>query len=173
MTPEERIAHHCRMAEGYRNAYLDKGVWDGEEYEAWQFAEDGVYLSPYFTGDQVFPFSEFPTDTAKAAMMEAKAYSLNFPDWRPTDFKYWSAVNGFVMKTRWEGHTKDGTRMGFFSYSFVDTNAEGEVSRWETHVDDEYSRFLEVAIGIAGPFNGTSEYVDVLERFLENAGVAI
>ena len=61
MTLEERIAHHVRMAEAYRDAYLRQGVQDGEAFaDAWKFADDGVYVSPYFTGDQVFPFSEFP-----------------------------------------------------------------------------------------------------------------
>jgi hypothetical protein len=173
MTLEERIAHHRRMAESYRNAYLRQGVQEGEEYEAWKFAEDGVYASPYFTGDQVFPFSAFPADTAKAATMEAKAYSLTFPDWKPADFKYWTADNGFVMKTRWEGTTKDGTTMGFYSYSFVETNDQGEVLRWETHVNDEYSPFLDIAIGVHGPFHGTSEYVEALERCLAKAGVSV
>ena len=92
MTLEERIAHHVRMAEAYRDAYLRQGVQDGEAFaDAWKFADDGVYVSPYFTGDQVFPFSEFPEDTAKASTMEAKAYSLSFPDWKPADFKYWPA----------------------------------------------------------------------------------
>ena len=30
---------------------------------------------------------------------------------------------------------------GFYSYSFVDTDENGEVTRWETHVNSEYSDF--------------------------------
>lgn len=172
MNATERIEHHRRMAEAYRNSYLRQGVQDGETYEAWAFADDGVYVSPYFTGDQVFAFKDFPADTAKAATMEAKAYSLTFPDWKPAGFNYWPADNGFVMKTRWQGTTKDGKTMGFYSYSFVETNGKGEVARWETHVNDEYSPFLEVAIGVSGPFHGTSEYVDALHRCLDKAGVS-
>lgn len=77
------------------------------------------------------------------------------------------------MKTRWQGATADGTTMGFYSYSFVETNDAGEVARWETHVNDEYSPFLEVAIGVSGPFHGTGEYVEALERRLSEAGVAV
>jgi hypothetical protein len=77
------------------------------------------------------------------------------------------------MKTRWEGHTKDATKMGFYSYSFVETNDDGDVARWETHVNDEYSAVLDVAIGVHGPFHGTSEYVDALERCLAAAGVSV
>ena len=174
MTIEDRIAHHRRMAEAYRDAYLRQGVQDGEAFaDAWRFAEDGVYVSPYFTGDQVFKLSEFPEDTARASTMEAKAYSLTFPDWKPVDFVYWPADNGVVMKTRWQGHTTDGIEMGFYSYSFIETNAEGELTRWETHVNEEYNAFLDVAIGVHGPFNGTSDYLEALERCLAKAGVAV
>ncbi|WP_020107792.1 hypothetical protein [Nocardia sp. 348MFTsu5.1] len=177
MNLEERIAHHRQMAESYRNAYLRQGVKDGEQYtddeghEAWKFAADAVYMSPYFTGDQEFLMSDFPTDTANSATLEAKVYSLTFPDWKPESFKYWSAGDGFVMMTRWQGHTVDGTGMGFYSYSFVNTNEDGDVTRWETHCNDEYSRFLEVAIGVSGPFQGTTEYLDALHRRLDKASV--
>ncbi|BCI54316.1 hypothetical protein NIIDNTM18_35940 [Mycolicibacterium litorale] len=174
MKLEERIARHVRMAEAYRDAYLRQGVQDGEAFaDAWKFAEDGVYVSPYFTGDQVFLLSEFPSDTAKASTMEAKAYSLSFPDWKPAGFDYWPADNGVVMKTRWEGHTKDGVKMGFYSYSFILTNGDGEITRWETHVNDEYNAFLDVAIGVHGPFHGTGEYLEALERTLAAAGVTV
>ena len=48
------------------------------------------------TGDQAFKLSEFPEDTARASTMEAKAYSLSFPDWKPASFDYWPANNGVV-----------------------------------------------------------------------------
>ncbi len=172
MNLDERLAHHRRMAEGYRNAYLHQAVQEGEEYEAWQFAADALYSSPYFTGEEVLRLSEVPTEAGEAATMEAKAYALTFADWKPADFRYWPSDRGFVMKTRWEGHMEDGTAMGFYSYSFVDTNDRGEVARWETHVNDEYSAFLDVAIGVHGPFRGHTEYVDALRRRLEQAGVA-
>lgn len=162
------------MAEAYRDAYLRQGVQDGEAFaDAWKFAADGVYVSPYFTGDQVFPFSEFPTDTARASTMEAKAYSLTFPDWSPVSFEHWPAANGLTMKTRWQGTTEDGVTMGFYSYSFIHTNDAGELTRWETHVNDEYNAFLDVAIGTHGPFQGTGEYVEALERTLAAAGVTV
>jgi hypothetical protein len=56
------------MAEAYRNAYLRQGVQDGEAFvEAWKFASDAIYASPYFTGDQVFLLSEFPEESARAS----------------------------------------------------------------------------------------------------------
>jgi hypothetical protein len=172
MNIAERVAHHRRMAESYRNAYLRKGVEEGETYEAWKFADDAVYASPYFTGEEVIPMSRFAINAAQSATNEAKAYSLRFPDWAPADFKYWPAENGFVMKTRWEGCMKDGTRMGFYSYGFVETNGQGEISRWETHVNEEYGAFLEVAIGLRGPFRGSDEYNEAVARVLREAGVS-
>jgi phytoene dehydrogenase-like protein len=171
MNLEERIEHHRRMALGYGNAYLHQVVQEGEEYEDWTFADDAVYSSPYFTGEEVLKLSEVPTDAAEAATMEAKAYSLTFPDWKPADFRYWPAPNGLTMKVRWQGTMADGTEMGFYSYSFVETNERGEVARWETHVNDEYSAFLDVTIGVHGPFHGHSEYVDALRKRLAQAGV--
>ena len=179
MTPEDRIAQHRRMAEGYGNAYLRQGVQDGEKYadetdsSAWKFAPDAIYTSPYFTGEQVILMSEVAEDTARTSTLEAKAYSLTFPDWKPTSFKHWPAENGFVMKTRWQGTTVDGVSMGFYSYSFIETNDDAEITRWETHVNDEYSPFLEVAIGVSGPFHGQTAYMEAVHRCLEKAGVSI
>lgn len=172
MTLEERIAHHIRMAEAYRDAYLHQGVQDGEAFaEAWTFAGDGVYVSPYFTGDEVFKLSEFPSDTARASTLEARVYSLSFHDWKPVSFDYWPSVFGLVMKTRWQGHTADGVEMGFYSYSFLETNDDCEITRWETHVNDEYNAFLDVAVGVHGPFHGTGEYLEALERRLAESEV--
>ena len=174
MNTEERVVLHRRMAESYRNAYLRQGVKDGEKYEAWKFAADGVYSSPYFTGDEAFPLSEFAVDAARSATNEAAAYSLKFADWKPVDFKCWPADNGFVMKTRWEGHTNKGRKIGFYSIGIVETNEQGEITRWETHVDDaEYGPFLEVAIGRRGPFKGRDEYNALVEKVLRDAGVSV
>lgn len=175
MNLEDRIELHNRMARAYGDAYLRQGVQDGEKFvDVWKFAADCMYASPYFTGDTAFLLSEFPEDSARASTMEAKVYSLRFPDWKPVDFKHWPGDNGFVMKTRWQGTNKDtGTVMGFYSYSFVDTNDAGEVTRWETHVNSEYSDFLDVAIGVHGPFHGTHEYTDALERRMKEEGVTV
>ena len=44
-----------------------------------------MYASPYFTGDKAFKLSEFPEESARASTMEAKVYSLRFPDWKPVE----------------------------------------------------------------------------------------
>ncbi|ORB61190.1 hypothetical protein [Mycolicibacterium tusciae] len=96
MTLEERVARHTQMAEAYRDTYLRQGVKDGEAFAGtWRFAVDGVYASPYFTGDDVFKLSEFPSEKA----------------------------------------------------------------------------FLDVAIGVHGPYRGTGEYLEALERRLAKSEV--
>ena len=170
LTIEERIELHRRMAEGYRDAYAAQGVSDGGGYESWKFADDALYSSPYFIGDEVLTLRETSIQWAESAAMEAKAYSLKFPDWKPKEFKCWPADNGFVMRTRWEGHTKEDVKMGFYSIGFVDTNDEGLITRWETFVnDDEYGPFLEVALGVRGPFKGKDQYHEALTKALAAA----
>jgi hypothetical protein len=155
-TLEDRIALHRRMAESYHTAYARKAVKDGATYEEWKFADDAVYWSPYF-GNELIQLSKHPVSVSTSATMEAKAYSLRFPDWGPVEFKCWPSDNGFVMKTLFEGHTQDGTTMSFYSYGFVETNDQGEITRWETHVSEEYSAFLDVAIGVHGPFRESAD----------------
>jgi hypothetical protein len=171
---EERIALHRRMAESYHAAYAKKAVKDGATYLEWKFADDAVYWSPYF-GNQLIHLKEHPISVSASATMEAKAYSLKFADWGPEEFKCWPSDNGFVMKTLFVGHTKDGTRMSFFAYGFVETNDQGEITRWETHVNgDDYGPFLDVAIGVHGPFlESAAPYMEALTRTLKAAGVTM
>lgn len=168
---KDRIALHRRMAEGYFAAYDQKAVKEGATYEEWKFAADATYWSPYFGADEVIDLGNVPISVAAYATMEAKAYSIKFPDWGPVEFKCWPAENGFVMKNLFQGHTRDGKAMRFFVYSFVETNEKGEISHWETHVNgEEYSPFLDVAIGARGPFlEGTSQYLAALTQTLAEA----
>jgi hypothetical protein len=170
---EDRIAQHRRMAESYHAAYDHKAVKDGATYEEWTFAEDAVFWSPYF-GDQLIKLSEHHMSVQKSATMEALAYSVKFADWGPAQFKCWPSDIGFVMQTLFTGHTKDGVEMSFFSYGFVETNPAGDISRWETHVSGDYSDFLDVALGVHGPFrHGADEYMEAVARALEQAGVSL
>jgi hypothetical protein len=173
LTLEERIALHCRMAESYHAAYDEKAVKDGATYEDWKFADNAAYFSPYF-GKELIQLKTQPISVSASAMMEAKAYSFKFPDWGPVDFKYWPADNGFVMKTLFKGHTKSDTKMSFYAYGFVETNDQGEITRWETHVNEDYSAFLDVAIDVHGPFSDDSNpYMDTLSQSLKEAGVSL
>jgi hypothetical protein len=177
LTLEERIDLHRLMAEGYGVAYAQQAVKEGATYAEWEFSDDATYASYYFLGDETILIKEARESVAEAATWEAKAYSVKFPDWKNVGFDYWPADNGFAMKVRWEGRTKDatrpdgtkiedGTEMGFYSYGFVWTNDQGEVTHWETHLNEEYSPFLEVAIGVHGPFHDPNAYVDALIRHL-------
>ncbi len=168
---EERIALHRRMAESYRNAYNAKAVKDGATYEEWIFADDALYWSPYF-GDNVIELITHPISVQASATMEAKAYSVILPDWAPLSFECWPSDNGFVMQTHFGGHKKDGALVDFYAYGFVKTNESGEITRWETHVSPEYNDFLDVTIGIHGPFkNGPEPYMEALAKRLKEAGV--
>ena len=168
----ERLALHQRMAESYRDAYRSRTVQAGDTYESWVFSPDAVYWSPYF-GSEVIPLAEHPISVQESATMEAVAYSVAFKDWGPVDFRAWAADHGFVMKTRFEGRRRvDDVVMGFFAYGFVETNDQGRIIRWETHVSREYDDFLDVAIGIHGPFGGRADdYMDALGRTLAKAGI--
>lgn len=170
---EERIALHRRMAEAYRNAYSKKAVKDGGTYAEWKFADDAIYWSPYF-GDHVIELRTNPISVQTSATMEANAYSVTLPDWAPLGFECWPSEDGFAMKTHFGGHNKDGVLVDFYAYGFVRTNELGEITHWETHVSPEYNDFLDIVIGIHGPFKqGTEPYMRALSIKLKEAGVKL
>lgn len=106
--------------------------------------------------------------------MEAKTYSITFPDWAPLGFKCWLSDHGFVMQTHFGGHLKDGTLMDFYSYGFVETNEQEQIVRWETHVSPEYNDFLDAAIGVHGPFKqGPEPYMAALATKLKETGTTL
>lgn len=176
MNLEDKIARHRKMAEGYYNAYLHKGVQTGEKYESWKFADDATGWWPYFMGDEIINLAAVGMDPFQSANMEAASYSAKFPDWGPKEFTCWPSDNGFAMRTKWEGTNKaTGKKMAFWSVGLVLVNDKGEVTHWETLVDDsEFGAFLEVALGVRGPFKGeTAEYMNAVSRALEAAGIKI
>ncbi|WP_193047008.1 hypothetical protein [Mycolicibacterium baixiangningiae] len=173
MKLEARIAKHRRMAESYRDKYVLQKVQEGESYDEWVFTDDAVYTSPYFVAGQELVLKDVATHWDTAATVEAKAYGITFPDWKPVDYKCWPAENGFVMRYRWEGtNVNDGKVMGFYSISFVDTNEDAEIVHWSTYVnDEEYGPFLEAAIGARGPFHGDG-YMQALAKHFEAHGLS-
>ena len=169
----DRIAKHRRMAESYRDKYVLQKVQEGDSYDEWEFTDDAVYTSPYFVADQELVLKDVATSFAIAATIEAKAYSVVFPDWKPVESKVWPAENGFVMRYRWEGTSVDGQKMGFYSISFVETNDDAQITHWSTFVnDEEYGPFLEAAIGARGPFHG-DEYMNALARHFEKHNLTV
>ena len=169
----ERIAKHRRMAESYRDKYVLQKVQEGESYDEWEFTDDAVYTSPYFLAEQELVLKDVATHWDTAATIEAKAYGVTFPDWKPVDFKVWPAENGFVQRYRWEGtNVNTGETMGFYSISFVETNDDCQIVHWSTYVnDEEYGPFLEAAIGARGPFQGDG-YMQALARHFEKHSIA-
>ncbi len=53
---------------------------------------------PYFVAEQELVLKDVATHWDMAATIEAKAYGITFPDWKPVDYKVWPADNGFVMR---------------------------------------------------------------------------
>ncbi len=171
---EDRIAKHKRMAESYRDKYVLQKVQEGETYDEWDFADDAVYTSPYFVAEQELVLKDVATAWDVAATVEATAYGVEFPDWKPVDYKCWPAENGFVMRYRWQGTSQTtGKVMGFYSISFVETNEDAQIVHWSTYVnDEEYGPFLELAIGRRGPFQG-DEYMQTLAAHFEKHGLSL
>lgn len=171
MSLEERIEHHRRMAESYRAAYEAHTVEEGAAYTEWAFAPHAEYWSPYF-GDEKIDLDKNPITVRQSATMEAATYCITLPDWGPLGFKCWPSANGFVMQTHFGGHDADGKLWDFFAYGFVETNAAGEITHWETHVSPEYNDFLDKVLGVHGPFrNGAAEYMAAVTVKLTEAGL--
>lgn len=169
LTLEDRIALHRRMAESYYDAYSEKTVEDGSTYDEWKFTIDALYWSPYF-GDNEIELYKYPISVRASATMEAKVYTITLPDWAPLGFECWPSDKGFVMQTHFGGHKEDGTLVDFYAYGFIKTNEYGEITRWETHVSPEYNDFLDIVIGVHGPFKqGPEPYMEALSKKAERS----
>lgn len=169
----EHIRFNERLALSYRDAYKTNSVRNHSIYEAWKFAKGATYWSPYF-GDEMIDLNKSPVSVADSAAFEALCYSIKFPDWGIIDFEYWAAPDGAAWKTHYGGHTKDGVFKDFYAYSFIKTNADFEITHWETHVNAAYDDFLDIAIGTHGPFldkGGTSVYMQAVNKTLAEAGI--
>lgn len=116
---------------------------------------------------------------AKAVTMEGTAYAISFPDWKVVDFQVYPSDRGCAWRARWEGRTKnatrsDGTKMGFYTFSYIDINDEGEITRWETQDNTEFSDFVDIAFHQRPPFKLKGyEYTVALARTLQQAGIEI
>ena len=173
MSIENRIAMNRHIAEGYRNAYMKKAVAEGENYDGWSFAADAEYVSPYWTNDEIWIISELPIDALKTATMEALAINIVYDDWIVVDCQIWAAEDGFVMKNKWTAtHKRDRSSWSYYSYTFARTNAQGQITRWETHVNDQYGPFIAEVIGTAGPFATQSHYMDPIAAVLDKNGIS-
>ena len=172
LTPEEKIARNRQIAQEYYKAYDKESVKNGASYESWVFAPHASYWSPYF-GDEMIDLQTHPIRVDDAATMEALSYSIEFKDWKPVDFECFPSFDGVAWKTRFGARRrKDDVFMDFYVYSFVRTNDYGEITHWETHVNSDYSDFLQVAIGEHGPYrNGSDAYIQAVTRKLQSAGI--
>lgn len=139
----------------------------------WNFAPGAEYVSPYWTNDEVWILSEQPIDALKTATMEALAITTVYQDWNVVDCQIWAAEDGFVMKNKWAGtHKRDNALWTYYSYTFARTNEEGQITRWETHVNDQYPPFIAEVIGTPGPFTTQASYMDPIAGVLDRNGIA-
>lgn len=171
MDIKDRVEMNQEIAEGYRNAYMQKEVEGGKRYDAWNFAPGAEYVSPYWTGDEIWILGDQPMEAGKTAIMEAQAITLVYPDWKVIDSHIWAASDGFVLKNKWVGHKKDGSEHWYYSHTFARTNEEGQITRWETHVDENFGPFIEAVIGTRGPWSDQTTYMSAIAKALDNAGV--
>ena len=165
------------MAEGYHAAYERQHERKNATYsKEWSFADDAVYFSLYFTGGKAVSIGELSKSNGMSmtdgATLEAKAYSAVLPDWGPVEFKCWPSENGFAMRSRFAGHTKDRIMMGFHMIDFVETNDLGQITYWETFCDgEEFGPVAELALGVRGPFRDVFTYWGALHKRLEELRV--
>lgn len=172
LTPEERTKISENLALSYYNAYNKKAVKDGATYnDCWKFSKGATYWSPYF-GKETINLDHCVISVADSSSMEALSYSVEFNDWGPLDFDYWATPEGVAWKTHFGGYRKnDGVMMEFFAYSYLDVNDYGEITHWETHVNSDYDRFLDIAIGTHGPFSDSNAYMEAVSKKLNAAGM--
>ncbi|MFA9378303.1 MAG: hypothetical protein ACERKZ_16400 [Lachnotalea sp.] len=171
LSTEERISLTKRIALSYYGAYQKKAVKEGATYDDWKFAKGATYWSPYF-GNEMIDLETNPISVEDSATMEALSYSVEFPDWAPLNFEFWPAAEGVAWKSNFGGHSKTtGELKSFFAYSYININEFGEITHWETHVNVDYDKFLDEAIGEHGPYIGAQDYMVAVTKKLQTAGI--
>ena len=135
---------------------------DGATYEEWKFAPHAEYNK--------IDLDTTPMTVQQSATMEASTYCITLPDWTILGFQCWPSDNGFVMQSHFGGHDRDGVLHDFYAYGFVLTNEKAEITHCKTHVSPEYNDFLDVVLGVHGPFkNGADEYMAAVARKMRSA----
>ncbi len=167
LTRDEKIALHTQMCEGYYDDYHNYGLESGKKYKAWDFAENATYHSPYFTGGIVMPLQDFSperhVDISVFSTMEARQFRVKLPDWGIDKFRYWASENGMVQQVHWVGHTPAGKEYAFWSITFCETNDYGEITKWETFVDEkEIAPSYQLICNNPGPFKSPVAYFEAL-----------
>ena len=150
MSPAEKMEYHRKMAETYHDAYARRAI-DEKNYQAWVMAPHAQFWSPYF-GDKAIDLDEGLSAMQEFGVNEAVVCMKAMPDYSLLGFKSYPSEAGFAMQVHLGGHDAAGQLHDYYAYQFVDTNASGEITRWETHVSPEYNDFLDHVLGIHGPF---------------------
>jgi hypothetical protein len=162
MTLEDRLALHQRMADTYFDAYahhVERGaVVMSDE---WRIASDFVYASPFHgagTPERIATLMAGAGNTN-----EMKLYLAKMPDWRAVDMLGWPTPEGFVTRTRWEGHTREGRTYEATLVNFWWVEGD-QITRCEACVNgDELGPIMELICGVRGPFPTFRAYWSALE----------
>jgi hypothetical protein len=162
MTLEDRLALHQRMADTYFDAYAHHierkaVVMD----DTWKIADDFLYTSPYHGVGKPEKIANLMAGEGNTN--EMKLYLAKMPDWRAVEFLAWPTPQGFVTRTRWEGHTREGK-----TYESTLVNlwwVEGDqITRCDGMVNgDELGPIMELICGVRGPFDSFRHYWGSLE----------
>ena len=167
MNPAEKMEYHRKMAKTLRNAYEKRAVEDADSFQQWVFADHAKFWSPYF-GNREMDLSEDVDETRKFGVGEAYACMHAMPDYSLLGFRCWPSSAGFALQMRLGGHGPGGELHAYYSYIFIDTDDDGRIIRWETHVSPEYNAFMDFVLGMHGPFtDGLESYSEAVMKKME------
>jgi hypothetical protein len=156
MTLEDRLARNKRIADTYFDAYANH-IARGTVVmtDDWKLAPDFTFKSTYHGGEAtIAKLIDVAGNTN-----EMKTYLFDMPDYHAADCMRWPTPEGFVTRTRWVGHTKDGRELASTLVNFWWVNDAGEITRCESMINgDEIGPVMEVVVGRRGPFSSFEDY---------------
>jgi hypothetical protein len=172
MELQARLALHQRLADTYFDAYVHHiergGIAMSEE---WKLAPDLLYSSAYFGVGEPAPIAHLVDDIGNTN--EMKIYLAAMPDWKAVEFLGWPSPEGFVTRTRFEGHTADGRALSSTLVNFWYTDETGRIVRCDGLINgDEQGPVMEAVVGVRGPFEDYEAYWRALrarQRVIEAA----
>jgi hypothetical protein len=156
MSLEDRLALHQRIADTYFDAYANH-IARGQVVmtDDWKLAPDFVFKSTYHGAEATIAKM---IDVA-GNTNEMKTYLFEMPDYHAEECLRWPTPEGFVTRTRWVGHTRDGKALVSTLVNFWWVNAAGEITRCESFINgDEIGPVMEKVVGRRGPFESFDEY---------------
>jgi hypothetical protein len=128
-----QVAHNLEIARRYFDGYhhsVGRGRLEGVLAKD-DFAEDWVLFSPWF-GERKRSSAE---DYGSFAAVEQQKIWQRLDDYKMDHFEAWPTDDGCAWRWCVNGHAGDGTYYEFWEQIFVDTNADGRITRLEFYDD--------------------------------------